>query len=63
MPPHRVKQLQEVLDDAGFQHVVIDVRPESRDRGRVTEEAPGLQNLIASALMRAKKPLARQSRG
>lgn len=52
-----------MLNDAGFQDVVVDVRSESRERGPVTEEAPVIQDLIASALIRAKKPFADQNRG
>ena len=52
-----------MLNDAGFRDVVVDVRSESRERGPVTEEAPASQNLIASALIRAKKPFTGQSRG
>ena len=52
-----------MLNDAGFQDVVVDVRSESRERGPETEEDPAIQNLIASALIRAKKPFAAQSRG
>jgi arsenite methyltransferase len=52
-----------MLSDAGFQDVVVDVRTTNRERGQETEQAPAVQDLIASALIRAKKPFADQSRG
>ena len=52
-----------MLNEAGFQDVVVDVRETGRERGQETEQAPAVQDLIASALIRAKKPFADQSRG
>jgi ubiquinone/menaquinone biosynthesis C-methylase UbiE len=46
-----VSDMVRMLNDAGFEGVIVDVRPESR------------ADLFTSALIRAKKPLADRSRG
>jgi arsenite methyltransferase len=52
-----------MLNDVGFQDVVVDLRPESRDGEQEKEQSASVQDLVAAALIRAKKPLADQSRG
>jgi hypothetical protein len=57
-----VPDLIRLLNEAGFKDVVVDLQ-ESRDRVQNTEQDLRAGDFIASALIRATKPLADQSRG
>lgn len=57
-----VSELVRMLNEAGFKNVTIDAQ-ENRERLQNTEQDRGAGDFIASALIRATKPLADQSRG
>jgi SAM-dependent methyltransferase len=57
-----VTDLVRLLNEAGFKDVVVDVQ-ESRERVQNMEQDLRAGDFIASALIRATKPLADQSRG
>jgi arsenite methyltransferase len=57
-----VPDLVRMLTEAGFKDVVVDV-PESRKRVQNAEQDLRAGDVIASALIRATKPSAEQSRG
>lgn len=57
-----VPDLVRMLSEAGFKDVVVDVQ-NSRERVQNTEHDLQAEDFIASALIRATKPLAAQSRG
>jgi arsenite methyltransferase len=57
-----VPDLVRMLNEAGFKDVVVDVH-ESRERVQNTEQHLRAGDFIASALIRATKPLPDQSRG
>ena len=57
-----VTDLVRLLNEAGFKDVVVDVQ-NSRERVQNTEQDLQAEDFIASALIRATKPLADQSRG
>ena len=54
--------LVRTLNEAGFKDVFVDVQ-NSRERVQNTEQDLRAEDFIASALIRATKPLADQSRG
>lgn len=58
-----VSDVVRMINDAGFHDVIVDMRPESRERAQETEQDLRAQGLVASALIRAKKPFANDSRG
>jgi len=52
-----------MLTEAGFQGVAVDVRPDGRAPVHEGAEDPHALDVVVSALIRAQKPIADESRG